>query len=350
MTEPLVSVVIPVYKSVEVIRNSTASVLSQNYTNFELLLVVDGSPDESLQVCQELANKDDRIRVFCKENGGLCSARNYGMTHAKGKYVAFLDHDDEYLPGYLSENINLLEKYQADVVKFGHCKKTFYLDNHPVQISHFSRIAKLPGIENGEVCYSHEEIRNYYSQIKSSSKLINIWDGIYLREFLEKFSIDYEESFRYGHEDILFNLKVMRFARKVVFNTGEFYIHNYLEKSSTSAVFAPERIRNAVSCTRYEISLIDSWGNPEEQKLVCIADNLFIVLQLLCIPSNESSTRDNHKYLAYYRKNTLMIIDNTLKEIRSLARKRPLPAALLFALYMKLYDICVFMYKLYSRF
>lgn len=103
----LVSVVIPVYKVERYIAATIQSVLEQTYTNFELLIVNDGSPDRSVEICQQFT--DNRIKIIHQENSGVCAARNTGILNAKGKYVAFLDGDDLWLPEKLEKHVEHLE-------------------------------------------------------------------------------------------------------------------------------------------------------------------------------------------------------------------------------------------------
>lgn len=90
----LVSVIVPVYNVEEYLAECVESILSQTYHNIEIILVDDGSTDESGLLCEEYAKKDDRVRVFHKENGGLSDARNYGIDRAEGSYITFVDSDD----------------------------------------------------------------------------------------------------------------------------------------------------------------------------------------------------------------------------------------------------------------
>jgi glycosyltransferase involved in cell wall biosynthesis len=103
----LVSVVIPVYKVERYIAATIPSVLEQTYTNFELLIVNDGSPDRSVEICQQFT--DNRIKIIHQENSGVCAARNTGIRNAKGEYVAFLDGDDLWLPEKLEKHVEHLE-------------------------------------------------------------------------------------------------------------------------------------------------------------------------------------------------------------------------------------------------
>lgn len=106
---PLLSIIVPVYKVETLLPKCIESILSQPFKDYELLLIDDGSPDRCGEICREYAARDNRIKVFTKPNGGLSSARNYGLERATGKYISFLDSDD-YLSGdYYSKAIAELE-------------------------------------------------------------------------------------------------------------------------------------------------------------------------------------------------------------------------------------------------
>lgn len=93
-----ISVIVPVYNTEQYLPRCLDSILSQSFTDFELLLIDDGSTDDSGTICDAYAEKDSRIRVFHKENGGVSSARNMGVDNAKGEWVFFMDSDDELIP------------------------------------------------------------------------------------------------------------------------------------------------------------------------------------------------------------------------------------------------------------
>lgn len=119
MNAPLISVVIPVYNIEEYLERCVNSVCVQTYSNLEILLVDDGSTDRSGMLCDELAKKDARIKVFHKENGGSSSARNLGLSKANGEFVGFVDSDD-----YISENMyellcRAIQEYGADIAQIG---------------------------------------------------------------------------------------------------------------------------------------------------------------------------------------------------------------------------------------
>ena len=105
----MISVVIPLYNKAQSIRNTLNSVLSQSFQDFEIVVVDDGSTDDSANVVREI--EDDRIRLICKENGGVCSARNRGIKEAKYDYIALLDADDGWDKDYLAEQVRLIEDF-----------------------------------------------------------------------------------------------------------------------------------------------------------------------------------------------------------------------------------------------
>lgn len=94
MNSPTISVIVPVYNAENTLRRCIDSILVQTFSDFEVLLIDDGSKDKSLEICNEYAGKDDRVRVFHKENGGVSSARNLGLDNAQGDWIAFCDSDD----------------------------------------------------------------------------------------------------------------------------------------------------------------------------------------------------------------------------------------------------------------
>lgn len=108
---PLVSIIVPVYNAEKYLNRCIDSILSQTMTDFELLLIDDGSKDNSGRICDEYAEKDARVRVFHKPNGGVSSARNLGLDNAKGKWITFVDADDRCSCDYLE---HLLSKVDDD--------------------------------------------------------------------------------------------------------------------------------------------------------------------------------------------------------------------------------------------
>lgn len=113
---PQLSVIVPVYNVEAYLPRCADSILSQSFTDFELILVDDGSPDKCGEVCDKYAENDSRVRVFHKSNGGVSSARNLGLDNARGEWVTFIDSDDYVEVDYLKELIDAQQKNQVDYV------------------------------------------------------------------------------------------------------------------------------------------------------------------------------------------------------------------------------------------
>lgn len=112
---PTVSVIIPLYNKEKAIEKTIRSVLTQSYTDFELIIVDDGSTDGSADIVRKLALADERIIYIYKDNGGVSSARNYGLSKSVGEWIVFIDADDEMLPDNLDTLLKLVIKYKVNV-------------------------------------------------------------------------------------------------------------------------------------------------------------------------------------------------------------------------------------------
>lgn len=113
--QPLISVIVPVYKVEPYLEKCVDSLLNQTYQNCEIILVDDGSPDKCPKICDAYAEKDTRVHVIHKENGGLSDARNKGVAESKGEYITFVDSDDYVTEDYVEYLWKLIETYQADI-------------------------------------------------------------------------------------------------------------------------------------------------------------------------------------------------------------------------------------------
>ncbi|WP_290139626.1 glycosyltransferase family 2 protein [uncultured Dubosiella sp.] len=155
--EDLISIIVPVYNCEKYLPETIKSIITQTYSNFEIILIDDGSTDSSGKICDEFALRDSRICVFHKENGGVSDSRNFGVANSKGKYITFVDSDDVIVKDYCENLIKALNKENVDIVignfmKFsGDIPKLEYNDGNNYQIltsrealiEYFYR--KLPG-------------------------------------------------------------------------------------------------------------------------------------------------------------------------------------------------------------
>ena len=123
----LLSVIVPVYQDAASLPQTLQAILGQTYTNLEVLLINDGSQDQSLEVCQAAAAKDTRVRVLTKEHGGASAARNLGLHEAKGKYIAFVDADDCIDARMYEAMLAVMKRQHADIVNCRMVRETAYM-------------------------------------------------------------------------------------------------------------------------------------------------------------------------------------------------------------------------------
>ena len=190
---PIVSVIVPVFNSAKYIPTCVDSILSQSYTDFELLLVDDGSTDDSGSICESYSNKDSRVRVIHKKNGGVCSARNRGLDNAKGDYIVFVDSDDYVNNHYLEHLMSVDADFVlAGIQRFGSISDK----SKPNGVSYF-------GIEDLPLFWNTSPIPNYL-YIYSTTKRFNA-------SIIRDNSIRFNESLFFS-EDMFFNMIYMSFA------------------------------------------------------------------------------------------------------------------------------------------
>lgn len=171
MERELVSVVIPVYNCEEYLQKCVDSVLCQTYESLELILVDDGSPDKSGEICDEYGQKDSRVRVYHGENQGECAAREKGMHLASGRYLAFIDSDDYVDPDYLEVLMKRMLETGADMV-CGNC------------VEEGQALWKNRRIESDASLTTFEDMLEEYFQKKRFAHVA--WGKVFRKEILEQ--------------------------------------------------------------------------------------------------------------------------------------------------------------------
>lgn len=213
---PLLSVVIPVYNCGKYLDKVIKSIEIQD-VDYELILVNDGSLDNSLEVCKKYAITNSRIKVYSKENGGVSSARNFGIEKARGKYINFIDADD-----YLEDNcyntcLKILEDNNLDLIKYTFRKKLKYVSKVNNYVTDTNIIYETNSID-----------KKILDNIFETLDFCNVTTAIFKRELIK--DIRFNENYTLG-EDYLFLITVL-------FRTNNFYLlnkpfYNYIVNSSS---------------------------------------------------------------------------------------------------------------------
>lgn len=210
----MISVIVPVYNVASYLRKCLDTIVAQTCQDIEILVIDDGSTDQSGAICDEYACRDDRINIFHVENGGLSAARNIGIEHAKGEWIAFVDSDDWVEPDMLERALSAATRDQLDLVFWGYRKEyadrseekkliwaqTEIYDEEQVSAQLHRRLFGLMGKE-----LSHPE---------HSSSFNTAWGKLYRSSIIKENGIRFVDTDLIGSEDILFNAYVMAYVRR----------------------------------------------------------------------------------------------------------------------------------------
>lgn len=195
---PTVSIIVPVYNAQNTLPRCIDSVLKQTYRDFELLLVDDGSKDDSGAICDAYAAKDGRITVFHIENSGVSTARNTALDHARGEYLQFLDSDDWITPDAAQRLVHAAQEHSTDMV-----------------ISDFYRVVddrvSIKGDIEDDAVLSREEFASHMMENPADFYYGVLWNKLYRRAIIEEHHLRMDPSISWC-EDFLFNLEYIRYA------------------------------------------------------------------------------------------------------------------------------------------
>lgn len=190
---PTVSIIVPVYQAAKTLRRCVDSILKQEYEDFELLLVDDGSRDESGKICDAYARQDGRVKVIHKENGGVSAARNDALERARGIYLQFVDSDDWLAPEATKLLVRAAQEHSCDLV-----------------VADFYRVAGDRVSHKGEIeeesVMSREEYAAHMMDDPADYYYGVLWNKLFRRELVERYHLRMDAEVRWC-EDFLFNLE-----------------------------------------------------------------------------------------------------------------------------------------------
>lgn len=298
---PKLSIITPVYNSEQYLGDCISSILEQTFSDFELILINDGSTDGSGQLCDRWAMKDARIRVYHQINMGPAAARNVGIEKAKGEYIGFCDSDDVLLPEYYQVLMSNILKYNADISGV-----SFISVDEQGNASHTEHTNKIYVFDNEEG----------FEEFLSRRVLdIHIWTKLYKKRFLDENNIrfDYIKNFKL-EEDFLFNLKAFCASRCIVFEDKHLY--TYLKKeTSLSREFYRKNIKSYMHNGLLRIYKIEETTRKEYPHLLYLAKRQSILYMIMMISrASEMRYSQIEPYFSYImrylRRNKKQVIND----------------------------------------
>lgn len=222
----MVSIIVPIYNVEEYLKRCIDSLVNQTYKDIEIILVNDGSTDSSLNICKEYANQHKIIKLIDKMNGGLSSARNAGLKHCQGEYIAFVDSDDWVEPNYIEVLLDVLEKHNVDIAQCSYVKEVGQVNS-----------SKIINQYNEEILTGKDAIKKLY--IKDDYvKTVVAWNKLYRRNIFER--IRFPEGLNYEDEAII---------HEILYKAGtlvkiDYTLYHYLirKNSITQSEFSLKRL------------------------------------------------------------------------------------------------------------
>lgn len=291
MNNPLISVIVPVYNVEKYLPRCVDSIWGQTYTNLEIILVDDGSPDSCGRICDEYAAKDNRIKVIHKKNGGLSDARNAGIDIAQGEYITFVDSDDWIITNYIETLYKLVEKYQCKI-GIG-CYRAFHEEENFLPIQH-GIIEKLFNCIEGIEKMFYQEMYD-----------VAAWGKIYHHSL---FATGIRYPFGLLFEDIPTTYRLFLKADNVAFTNH--IIYNYLLRGN-SIEGQPFNVKKLDSAVKI-LELMQSHSEelkPVEKAVRCRLLS-FCMHILLEMPSNYPDKR-KEKLIDYIKTNRWKVIKDS---------------------------------------
>ena len=289
MTEKI-TVIVPVYNVEHYLDKCLDSVIKQTYKNIEIIVVNDGSTDNSGEICQEYAQKDNRIVYIEKENGGLSDARNAGLDQMTGSYVTFVDSDDWIEQDYVETLYQKITEYQADIAignyySFDEERSVFLF--HILGDSYYEKAHDNVSIF--ENLYENQEMRSF--------ALISAWGKLYKARLFEQLRFDIGKL----GEDGYLNQKVYLLSEKVIYLNKGLYAYR-IRKGSLSRIWTEKWMHALVDAMSERITLLANMGYPLEKHLAIYRQ----MLEFSLANGQASGLSDTATYKEFEMKRTLL--------------------------------------------
>lgn len=307
MSRPKISVIVPVYKAEAYLCRCVDSILSQTFEDFELLLIDDGSPDRSGEICDEYAKRDCRVRVFHKENGGVSSARNVGIDNAIGEWIWFMDADDEVDTTTLRNLSPNLDK-GYDCIMFGFERIENKIHNHQ-DVN--PKVITLNPIE---------AIKCMYQPLVFSYEGF-VWTKLFKASIIHDNHIYFDESIKYNEDRLFCIIYFMHIKLSVLYDTRQFYRY-YINANSAMSIakntFNPDFLTDLVASLRMRDMLCENYSSLVSYARQCIVRSA--ISNIVVVLKNRIKNKCLINNLCGIARENFVISDYTIKDMTFLVK------------------------------
>lgn len=225
---PSVSIIVPVYKTEKFLDRCVVSLVNQTYRNIEIILIDDGSPDSSPALCDKWANRDERISVIHKKNGGLSNSRNCGIDNAVGEYICFVDSDDYIEENLIERTYISAKKSNADVVIFSN----YNVNSRGNRARNYIKSSQSIYAGEKEIHHLFNESIGAMPQSYGDAEIpFSPWGRLYKRELFAKNNVYFKSERNLIYEDLMLLLDIFPFIKKALVIDEPLY--NYCENKDS---------------------------------------------------------------------------------------------------------------------
>lgn len=279
-----ISVITPVYKVEKYLNKCIDSILNQTFTDFELFIVDDGSPDRCGQIADEYAKKDSRVRVIHKSNGGAPSARNAGIVKASGEYLYFPDSDDWLEPNYLEQLYNTAIRTGANLVVSGYTME--YYENNSNQTYQVSVPEKNYATQ--------KEVRNNLHQYFDNMMMAVPWNKLYKADYIRDKGLLFPDL---KWDDLHFNMEVIMDIESVAISSSSgYHFFRSRQGSETTTVFDGHLYEKRKEQFEHIMKVYEHWGITDNE-IMSVIYGYFAARLVQCVQEIAISNSKDKKQL-----------------------------------------------------
>lgn len=310
---PKLSIVMPVYNSEKFLSKSIESILCQTFTDWELILVNDGSRDRSLLICYEYAQKDNRIKVIDKENSGAGPTRNRGMDLALGEYIAFPDSDDWMSNNAYEIAVSCMDKENVDLVVFG--MRTYVYDDEKAVIKEVVEDDIQPVILKGR-----EECRHHWTNLIQNIDLGSPCNKLYRMSIIRENGLCFPDLRRM--QDVVFNIHYYNKISSIQVINENLFNRTWHSADFQRKKMPPTLLDCAITYHRTAITTLEDWGQKDVDHILVFHNSFMSILHTVefdYLPYEDWSFKNVYRHIKMV--NNHPYVRAFLKEYKKLKRK-----------------------------
>ena len=290
LREPKVTVIMPAYNVDRYVRRAVQSLQNQTFSDFELIVVDDGSTDRTGEIADSLAERDIRITEIHQENAGAPAARNAALDRAKGTYVMFMDADDWAEPNMIGDMVTLAEDNHLELAV-----TAFYIDTYYTDTEYYTEVKGCPS----RLYLTQAEFRAAAWQLFDQNQLYPPWNKLFLRERIERLHIRFRPTF---WDDFPFVLDFIRDVERVGVSEQPYYHFIRQRSESETARWRPDMYDKREEEHGWMLDLYEHWGlsgDPASMEMVQrrYIERLVGCIENVCNPQCDLSSREKRRLI-----------------------------------------------------